>query len=441
MSEGLIAASMFPALFALIFLGIPVSFSLVCIAFAYGWFVFDSVLGGVLYDRLYGIATGQALAAVPLFVFMGSMLERSSIAEKLFDATQLWLGRLPGGLAIATIGMSAIFAASTGIIGAVEAVVGMMAIPAMMKLGYNKGIISGTICAGGSLGTIIPPSIVVIIYASIAEISIGELFAGIIIPGGLMVVLFMAYVGLRCAINPSDGPPVPIETVRMPLAEKLRITLVAFLPAVALVASVLGAILAGIASPTEAAAVGAIGATVLSLLYREFSWSLLWQSLEKTLTVTAMVMMIVVGGTMFSSVFLVSGGNTLIGDMVSTFNLGTGGMVLLFLFIVFLLGFVLDWVTVVLICLPIFLPTLKSAGIDQIWFAVLVCVVIQTAYLTPPMAPAIFYLRTVAPPEISYRDMYLGVIPFVILEGLVLALVVLFPETATYLPKILIGFD
>lgn len=441
MSDGLFAASMFPALFLLIFLGIPVSFSLICVAFAYGWFVFDSVLGGVLGDRLYGIASSPSLSAVPLFIFMGAMLERSSIAAKLFDAMKLWLGRLPGGLAIATIGMCAIFAASTGIIGAVEVVVGMMAIPAMMKLGYHKGLISGTICAGGSLGTIIPPSIVVIIYGSIAELSIGELFAGIIIPGGLMVVLFMGYILVRTMLRPEDGPPVPLELVDIPLGRKIAITITSILPATLLVTAVLGAILTGIASPTEAAAVGAVGAILLTAFYRELSLELLWSSMRKTMTISAMVMMIVVGGTMFSSVFLVGGGNSLISSSVAYFDLGPYAMVALFLFVVFLLGFVLDWVTVVLICLPIFLPLLRAAGIDQIWFAVLVVVVIQTAYLTPPMAPAVFFLRTVAPKEITYQDMYKGVAPFVVLEIIVLAIVIAFPWTATYLPSVMLGFD
>ena len=435
------AASMFPALFLLIFLGIPVSFSLICVSFAYGLFVFDTVLGGVLADRLYGIASSPAFSAVPLFVFMGAMLERSSIAARLFEATQMWLGRLPGGLAIATIGMCAIFAASTGIIGAVEVVVGMMAIPAMMKLGYHKGLISGTICAGGSLGTIIPPSIVVIIYGSVAELSIGELFAGIIIPGGLMVVLFMAYILIRAMLRPQDGPPVPREVFDIPLPTKLWRTVTAILPATVLVTSVLGAILTGIASPTEAAAVGAVGTIILTAIYRELSLSLLWQSMRKTMTISAMVMFIVVGGTMFSSVFLVGGGNKLISGAVTQFDLSPEAMVALFLFVVFLLGFVLDWVTVVLICLPIFLPLLRAAGIDQIWFAVMVVVVIQTAYLTPPMAPAIFFLKTVAPKEITYQDMYKGVAPFVVLELIVLLIVIMMPWTATYLPTILLGFD
>ncbi|MCB1362903.1 MAG: TRAP transporter large permease subunit [Rhodobacteraceae bacterium] len=440
MSGGLLAALMFPALFALIFLGIPVSFSLAGVAFLFGIGVFGDVIGAVFYDRLLGVSTASTLAAVPLFVFMGAVLERSAIAERLFRVMQVWFGFMPGGLGIAAITMSAVFAAATGIIGAVEAVIGMMAIPAMMKLGYDRGLISGTICAGGSLGTIIPPSIVVIIYASLAELSIGALFAGIMIPGGLMVALFILYIAGRAWLRPQDGPPAPREVYAIPLRQKLVVTVQGLVPAVLLVAAVLGAILGGIASPTESASVGAVGAMLLTLLYREFSLKVLRESLTKTLTVTAMVMMIVVGGTMFSSVFLVIGGGSLIRDTVASLQLGPAGMVALFLFIVFLLGFVLDWITVVLICLPIFLPLLRGAGVDQIWFAVMMTVVIQTAYLTPPMAPAVFYLRTIAPPEITYRDMYLGVAPFVALEAIVLAIVALVPATATYLPSVLIGF-
>ena len=440
MSGGLLAALMFPALFALIFLGIPVSFSLAGVAFLFGIGVFGDVIGAVFYDRLLGVSTASTLAAVPLFVFMGAVLERSAIAERLFRVMQVWFGFMPGGLGIAAITMSAVFAAATGIIGAVEAVIGMMAIPAMMKLGYDRGLISGTICAGGSLGTIIPPSIVVIIYASLAELSIGALFAGIMIPGGLMVALFILYIAGRAWLRPQDGPPAPREVYAIPLRQKLIVTVQGLVPAVLLVAAVLGAILGGIASPTESASVGAVGAMLLTLFYREFSLKVLRESLAKTLTVTAMVMMIVVGGTMFSSVFLVIGGGSLIRDTVASLQLGPAGMVALFLFIVFLLGFVLDWITVVLICLPIFLPLLRGAGVDQIWFAVMMTVVIQTAYLTPPMAPAVFYLRTIAPPEITYRDMYLGVAPFVALEAIVLAIVALVPATATYLPSVLIGF-
>lgn len=438
--DDFLPALMFPALFALIFLGIPVAFALIATAFVFGIVAFGDNIGQILFSRTLGVAASPVLAAIPLFIFMGSMLERTSIAKRLFEAMQIWLGRMPGGLAVATITMCGVFAAATGIIGAVETVIGMMAIPPMLKHGYDKGLISGTICAGGSLGTIIPPSVTVIIYASIAELSIGDLFVGIIIPGLLMIVFFIGYIVVLGILKPSSAPPLPREIVSIPLRRKLAVTATGLLPATLLVAAVLGSIIFGIASPTEAAAVGAAGALILTLAYREFSWRVLYEVVRKSVSISAMVMLIVVGGAMFSGVFLVNGGRVLVADIVQTLALPPGGLVAVFLLIVFLFGFVLDWITIVLIALPIFLAPLKAAGVDQVWFAVLMVVVIQTSYMTPPMAPAIFYLRSIAPKEITYGHMYRGVMPFVVAELLVLAVVALFPATATYLPKILIGF-
>ena len=305
MDPSLLSALMFPALFALIFLGIPVAFALISVSFVFGFVAFGDTIGQVLYGRTMGVAGSSVLAAIPLFIFMGSMLERTSIARRLFETMQMWLGRMPGGLAVATITMCGIFAAATGIIGAVETVIGMMAIPPMLKHGYDKGLISGTICAGGSLGTIIPPSITVIIYASIAELSIGDLFVGIIIPGLLMIAFFVGYILILGVLRPERAPKLPREMVSIPLGEKLRITATGLLPATILIGAVLGSIIFGIASPTEAAAVGAGGALVLSLAYREFSWSVLYQVVRKSVSISAMVMLIVVGGGMFSGVFLV----------------------------------------------------------------------------------------------------------------------------------------
>jgi tripartite ATP-independent transporter DctM subunit len=438
--DDFLPALMFPALFALIFLGIPVAFALIATAFVFGIVAFGDNIGQILFSRTLGVAASPVLAAIPLFIFMGSMLERTSIAKRLFEAMQIWLGRMPGGLAVATITMCGVFAAATGIIGAVETVIGMMAIPPMLKHGYDKGLISGTICAGGSLGTIIPPSVTVIIYASIAELSIGDLFVGIIIPGLLMILFFIGYIVVLGILKPSSAPPLPREIVSIPLRQKLAVTATGLLPATLLVAAVLGSIIFGVASPTEAAAVGAAGALILTLAYGEFSWRILYEVVRKSVSISAMVMLIVVGGAMFSGVFLVNGGRVLVADIVQTLALPPGGLVAVFLLIVFLFGFVLDWITIVLIALPIFLAPLKAAGVDQVWFAVLMVVVIQTSYMTPPMAPAIFYLRSIAPKEITYGHMYRGVMPFVVAELLVLAVVALFPATATYLPKILIGF-
>ena len=439
MGSELLAALMFPALFVLIFCGIPIAFALLGTAFLFGLPLFAELIGIQLYNTVLQVATQYVLSAAPPFVFMGAMLEKSGIGERLFAAMQLWLGRLPGGLALATMSMAALFAASTGIVGAVEVVIGMMAIPVMMSCAYNRSLIAGTICAGGSLGTMIPPSLVIVIYAAVAKMSVGQLFAGVLFPAAIMIFLFLGYIVLRCVLRPEDGPPVSSEEMRLPLPRKLYITATALLPALALIVAVLGSILIGVASPTEAASVGALGTVVLTIMYRRLTWRVLVETLKRTLLINTMLMMIVVSGTMFSNIFRVHGGNQLVTQFVSFMDLTPFWTVSLFLLIVFLVGFILDWVSVVLICLPVFLPVMDGLGIDPIWFAITMIIVIQTSYLTPPMAPSIFYLKSIAPPEIGYRDMYQGVAPFVVCQIIVLILVMFYPELSTYLPARLVG--
>jgi tripartite ATP-independent transporter DctM subunit len=431
---------MFPALFALVLLGFPISFSLITIGALFGLPFFGWSLGQHVLGRLLDVASGFAFAAVPAFIFMGALLERAGIAERLFTASRLWLGALPGGLSIATISMAAVFAATTGIIGAVEVVIGLMAIGPMLRAGYERGLIAGTITAGGSLGTIIPPSITCVVYGLIAQVPVNDLFAGILLPGLVMVGLFLAYILVRCLLWPQDGPPGDATERRIALGAKLRLTATGLLPAVLLIALVLGSILAGVASPTEAAAVGALGTALLAAAYGRLDTGLLRESLEKTVVTTAMIMLIVFGGMLFSSVFYVHGGGRLIQATVGEARLAPTLMVAAFLAIVFLAGFVLDWATIVLLCVPIFNPLLKAAGVDSLWFGVLMLVCIQTSYLTPPMAPALFYLRGVAPPEITYADMCRGVIPFVLCQAVTLALVMAFPALATWLPGSLKSF-
>lgn len=431
---------MFPALFVMVFLGFPVAFSLFSVSLIFGYGIFGSALGPQFYGRILDASSNLVLAAIPLFVFMGSMLQRSGIAKKLFDVTRVWLGPLPGGLSVAAIVMCTIFAATSGIIGAVEIVVGLMAIPAMVAARYGKGLISGTICAGGALGTIIPPSIVVVIYASISDMSVGDLFAGILLPGLAMVALFIVYIVVRCWFQPEVGPSVPASELDMSLAEKIRLTFTALVPCAFLIMAVLGSIFAGIASPTEAAALGALGSVVLSFVYREFTLGIFVAALSQTVRITSMVILIIAAGVLFSSIFVVGGGRELVQQIITVFDLGPTGMVLLFLGIVFMLGFVLDWVSIVLVTIPIFDPLIRQAGVDTVWFGVMVCVTIQTSYLTPPMAPSIFFLRSIAPPDFGYMDMFKGVAPFVAMQLLTLLIVFLVPTIATYLPTILFRF-
>jgi tripartite ATP-independent transporter DctM subunit len=440
MAAGLLSGLMFPALFSLVLLGLPVAFSLIAIAFLFGIPFFGTRLGTQLFGNLVELATNYTLSAIPLFILMGAILEKSGIAERLFQSMQIWVGRLPGGLCVAALTMCAIFAASTGVFGAVEIVVGLMAIPVMRARGYNHGLIAGTICAGGSLGTIIPPSVTVVVYASIADLSVGDMFAGILFPGLLMTGFFILYVIVRCTLRPQDGPPVPKEMFgALRMSEKMWITATAIVPAVALIAMVLGSILAGAASPTEAAAVGVLGGILLTACYGRLTPGLLIEALNKTVLLNAAILIILAAGTLFSAIFILNGGRALVTGTIAALSLPPWAVIVLFLFILFLLGFIIDWVSMVLVCIPVFHPIVVSLGYDPLWFAVLVAIVIQTSYLTPPMAPAVFYFKTIAPPEMTLNQMLRGVMPFVGLEIAVMATVMLFPELAVWLPGVLFG--
>ena len=437
MGSETLAALMLPTLFIFIFLGLPISFSLLVTSAIFAWPLFGDAVGNQLYGGLNQTASSFVLSAVPPFIFMGYMLERSGVAERLFSALQMWLHRVPGGLAIAAMGMAGILAAATGIVGAVEVLIGVMAIPAMLARGYDKSLISGVICAGGSLGTMIPPSIVVVIYATVAQMSVGQLFLAVLLPGLIMVSLFVGYVLAICMISPAKAPRAT-DTIDVPLGKKLKVTLVALVPMVFLIVAVLRSITFGIASPTEAASVGAVATILLTIAYGRFTWGRFFDALKQTLIVNSMILMIVVGGTIFSGTFRIHGGNDMVRDLFAATGFDQTGVILLMLLVVFIAGFVLDWVSVVLICLPIFVPLFAAFEIDLIWFAVLMIIVIQTSYLTPPMAPSIFYLRSIAPPQITYRDMYLGVLPFIGAQVLTLLLVFALPGLATWLPSILV---
>ena len=318
---------MFPALLTALFLGFPVAFSMMGVAFFFGLMVFGDAVIFQMVQKVNDVASNFILAAVPLFVFMGAMLERSGIAEQLFEAVHLWTRRLPGGLALGTIIMCVIFAASTGVIGATETVVGLLAIPVMMKYGYDKGLISGTICAGGSLGTIIPPSVVVVVMGPVADVSVGDLFVGMFFPGLLMAGLYLVYILIRCTIDPKAGPRLPRQADEPPFVQKLRITVVALVPPVAMIFAVLGSIVLGWAAPTEAAGIGALGSILLTLVYRSFTLGVLREALIRTLKVTCMIMVILLGGSMFAGVFVAAGGVALangIGPVHTAQLLGDG---------------------------------------------------------------------------------------------------------------------
>jgi tripartite ATP-independent transporter DctM subunit len=430
---------MFPALFVLIFLGFPVAFSLIGVAFVFGVITFGDAAFFQFTQKIEDVASNFVLAAVPLFVFMGSMLERSGIAEQLFSAVHLWTRRLPGGLAVGTVVMCIIFAASTGVIGATETVVGLLAIPAMMKYSYSKSLISGTICAGGSLGTIIPPSVVVVVLGPVANVSIGDLMVGMIFPGLILSALYIVYIVALCLIRPEAGPRVR-EADDIALAEKLIITAKALLPPLVMIFAVLGSIMLGWAAPTEAAAIGAAGAFVLTVLYGRFTLQTFWQAMMKTIIVTSMIMFILMAGSLFTGVYVAAGGMGIMRGLINALEIGPWGLLAVFLALVFIAGFFLEWISILLIFVPLFMPFVLQGGFEPVWFCMLILVMIQTSYLTPPMAPAIFYLRGVAPGSITLMDMYRGVVPFIVIQIITLGIVITFPQTALWLPEQVLGF-
>jgi len=430
---------MFPALFVLIFIGFPVAFSMLGVAFVFGIYTFGDAVFFQFTQKIEDVASNFVLAAVPLFVFMGAILERSGIAEQLFNAVHLWTRRLPGGMAVGTVIMCVIFAASTGVIGATETVVGLLAIPAMLKRAYSHQLISGTICAGGSLGTIIPPSLVVVIMGPIANVSIGDLMTGMIFPGLIMAGLYIVYILGLCIVNPAAGPVSPPEPNEPPLGLKLWITAKALLPPILMVIAVLGSIIMGWAAPTEAAGIGAVGAVLMTVLYGRFTLLGLWEALQKTLLITGMIMFILLAGSLFTGVFVGSGGMRFMRMMIGGYDFSPWVLLLVFLLLVFIAGLFLEWVSILLVFLPIYMPFIALAGFDPVWFCILVLIVIQTSYLTPPLAPAIFYLRGIAPKSITLQQMYAGVVPFILLQLLTLLLVIIFPELALWLPQQMLG--
>jgi tripartite ATP-independent transporter DctM subunit len=429
---------MLPVAFVLMFLGVHVAFSMMMTAVLFGLAIFGNRVVYQFVEKIEDISSNFVFAAVPLFVFMGAMLEKSGIADKLFEAIHIWTRRLPGGLALATVIMCIFFAASSGVIGATESVVGLLTIPIMLRYGYSKPLISGTICAGGSLGTIIPPSVVAVVMGPMANVSVGDILYGMAFPGLIMGALYIVYIFVLCLIKPEMGPRIPHEADEPGFGHKLWITLRNMLPPVAMIFAVLGSILLGWASPTEAAAIGAFASVLLTVLYRTFTWAGLYEALLKTLTVTAMIMTVLLAGTLFTGVFIGGGGINTASTLIATMQLSPWMLLGLMMLIIFIAGFFLDWISIVLIFVPLFTPLAKAAGFDAVWFCVLFLIMIQTSYLTPPMAPAIFYLRAVAPPEITIRHMYAGVVPFIVLQCVTLVIVLAFPALVSWLPSVML---
>ena len=428
---------MFPVLMICIFIGFPVAFSLMGVGLFFGYLRFGDLLVHQLVAKVDDVASYYVLSAVPLFIFMGCMLEKSGVSEKLFEAMHLITRKLPGGLAIATVILCVFFAAASGVVGAAESVVGLMVITVMLRHGYNRGLISGTICAGGSLGTIIPPSVIVVILSPIAGVGVGNLFVGIMIPGLILAALYILYILMRCIIWPHDGPADSSQSEGRTLIQSLWIIISALVPLLMLIFSVLGSIMLGWATPTEAGAMGALGTIILTILYGTFKLHYLNEAFIKTLRITSMIVTILLGGMMFASIFVALGGLSVVRNLFEVSNLTVWPTILIFMLITFIAGFVLEFISIMIIIVPVAVAVLRPMGVDDVWFCILFLIVIQTSYLTPPMAPAIFFLRGISPPELRLTDMYRGVIPFIALHFVCLALIVIFPELALWLPELM----
>jgi tripartite ATP-independent transporter DctM subunit len=374
---------------------------------------------------------------------MAQLLDRSKVAEKLFDALYIVLGGLKGGLGLAVVLVCTVFAATTGIIGASVVAMGLLATPALLNKGYQKEMTSGIICSAGTLGILIPPSIMMVVYGGLTglkETSVGNLFAGAIFPGLLLAGLYFLYILIRCNLNPELGPPISKEEARSwSASQKWGMTLKSLVPPLALILAVMGTILAGIATPTEAAGLGAGGAAVLAIFNRKMNWVVIRESSYATMKTTAMVMMLFIGGKFFSTVFLSMGGGDVVADLMIGSGLNRWVVLAIMMVIVFLMGMFIDWAAILLITVPIFMPIVMELEFNPLWFSLLMCVNLQTSFVTPPFGYALFYFKGVAPPEYTMMHIYKGIMPFVILQLIGLAILVIFPGLTTWLPALFFG--
>jgi tripartite ATP-independent transporter DctM subunit len=437
-SPELLVLMMFGSLFTGIFLGFPTAFVLGGVAMVFGLGTMGPDIFGLFITRLFGLMKNYTLLAVPLFLFMGVFMEKSGVAERLFKAMHLLWGGLRGGLGISTIAISALFAAATGVVGASEVTIGLMAMPAMLKNSYDKSLACGSVCAGGTLGILIPPSIMIVIYGPIAQISVGKLFLGALVPGILLSFLYMIYIAVRCYFRPQDGPPMAENQRNVPLAQKLWLLATSVLPPALLIFAVLGSIFFGIAAVTEAAAVGVVASILLAACYRRLTFGTVKAACTQTLTITSMILMIAIGASFFSSVFVSVGGDDVISNLFLNLPFGKWGIMATIMALLVLVGMFIDWMGILFIIVPLITPIGAQLGFDPVWFAVMVMVNLQISFLTPPFAYSIFYLKGITPPEIQTTDIYRGVLPFVGMQILALLLCVVFPFLITWLPNRLI---
>jgi len=418
----------------LLLLGMPMAFALgfVAIGFTLTLFGFDALL--LIYSRIYGFVNTYVLIAVPMFLLMATIMDRSGVARDLYNAMSVWAGGLRGGVAHMTLIVAVLMAATTGIIGGEIILLGLVALPQMLRLGYDKNLAIGTICAGGSLGTMIPPSIVLIFYGLTANVAIGDLFLAVVFPGLLMAVIYVLYIAIRCRMNPDLAPPLPLEQRQIPLREKLGLLKHLILP-LGIAFGVLISIYAGIAAVSEAASVGVAGALFAAWVRGKLSWKMVQDSLQQTMSACGLLLWLTFGATALIGVYNLMGGVRFINDIIVGLPFPPIVVLLIMMGILLVLGFIMDWIGILLLTMPIFVPIIKTLGFDPVWFGILFCMNMQISYLSPPFGPAAFYLKGVAPPEISLQDIYRALWPFMLLQILAIAIVILFPEIAMWLPN------
>ena len=432
----MLAMMMLASFFFLLLAGIPVAITLAVTGFVFGFIGFGDTLFNLLPARIFGVVTGYQWLAIPLFIFMGFALEKSKLADDLLDVIGHIAGGLRGGMGIGIILFGALMGATTGIVGATVITLGMLTLPNLLKRGYNKSIACGTICASGTLGQIMPPSLILILLSDIMQTSVGTLFAAAVIPAMLLATVYIIYLLVLGMIRPETMPAVPVEERNRVSSRQLWVRFIkVVVPPILLVVAVLGSIVGGIAAPTEAASMGALGAILITVLSGRFTWRGLREVSFDTAKITAMMMFILMMAQVFALSFRGLHGEVLIENMFEWLPGGLYSDIWFMLFMIFVLGFFIEWIEISYIAVPLFLPVLMAQGADPVWIAILVTVCLQSSFLTPPFGWALFYLKGVAPPEVSISDIYKGVVPYIVMQGIALALIVYFPQLALWLPK------
>ncbi len=423
-------------LFVFICIGFPISFTLIFLSLVMGYIGFGKVVFNLMTLQFFGVMTDTVLSAVPFFLFMGYILESSGLMNRLFKAFQFMLARLSGSLYLAVTSTATIFAAATGIVGSSITLLGVMAAPTMRESKYDVRLSAGCITAGGTLGILIPPSIMLVVMGPVVGVPVTDLFAAAILPGLLLATLYMSYALIRCQINPDLGPPLPEELRPQSFVWVLKELAIGVVPVSVLILATLGSIIAGMATPTEGAAAGAFGSLILTLVYRRLTWEGLKQSMFRTLSISAMILLLVAASSFFGSVFSRLGSASMLTNLLLEANLSPTLMIIAVMILIFILGWPLEWVPIVLIFVPILMPLVREMGFNLVWFCILVAVTLQTAWLSPPVALSAYFLKAVVP-NWDLKDIYIGMMQFMVLQMVGLFIIMFFPIIVTWLPEYL----